>query len=183
MNQPRFDLPKIPQNQYLMATYPDGSFVYEEKLFDGSGHIIYGSAGKAGMYRLFVDTVFDYVRTHRTPPDEITFDNALLKLSEIAFDIYKRYGFNQKYYFELLVAVAPDHQRSYLTHITGNGMSYPIQDCYSIGAGRPYASIFLKNSYRDNMTIEQAAELGYFAIKYIEDFQLETTVGVNDHIP
>ena len=31
--------------------------------------------------------------------------------------------------------------------------------------------------------MEQAAELGYFAIKYIEDFQLNMTVGVNDGIP
>jgi 20S proteasome alpha/beta subunit len=162
------------------AKYPDGSFDYQEKLFDRLGHIIYGSAGKAGMYRFFVDTVFEYVRTH---PGDITFENAVLKLSEIASDIYRRYGFNQDYYFELLVAVIPDHQKSYLTYITGHGMSYPIHECYSIGSGKKYASIFLKSSYRTNMTMEQAAELGYFTIKYIEDFELETNVGVNDDIP
>jgi hypothetical protein len=31
--------------------------------------------------------------------------------------------------------------------------------------------------------MERAAELGYFAIRYIEDFQLNMTVGVNDGIP
>jgi hypothetical protein len=31
--------------------------------------------------------------------------------------------------------------------------------------------------------MEQAAELGYFAIKYIENFELNMTVGVNDGSP
>jgi hypothetical protein len=52
-----------------------------------------------------------------------------------------------------------------------------------IGGGSEYVSIFMKQAYNRNMTMEQAAELGYFAIKYIEDFQLMMTVGVSDGIP
>ena len=46
--------------------------------------------------------------------------------------------------------------------------------------GSEYVSIFMKQVYNQNMTMQQAAELGYFAIKYFEDFQLTMTVGVND---
>ena len=156
-------------------------FDYHNKLFDGLGHVIYGSAGSAGMYRLFVDTVEEYVRTR--PVGEVNFRNAVLKLSEIAYDIYRRYNFHREYYFELLVAIAPDNERSHLTYITGDGMPYSVDTCHTIGSGSPYATIFQRNSYNRNMTMEQAAELGYFVIKYIEDFQLNMTVGVGDGIP
>lgn len=155
-------------------------FDFQNKLFDGLGHIIYGSAGRTGMYRLFVDTVEEYVRNQ---PNEMNFKNAVLKLSEIAYDIYRRYNFHPDYYFELLVAVSPDPGDSHLTYITGDGMIDPKDTCWSIGSGKKYASILLKNCYRRNMNMEQAAELGYFAIKYIEDFQLEMTVGIGDGTP
>ena len=41
----------------------------------------------------------------------------------------------------------------------------------------------LKKLWNENMSIEQVAELGYFAIKYIEDFKLTQTVGVADKHP
>lgn len=58
-----------------------------------------------------------------------------------------------------------------------------IDTIHTIGSGSDYVSIFMKGSYSRNMTMEQAAELGYFAIKYVEDFQLNMTVGVKDGIP
>jgi 20S proteasome alpha/beta subunit len=156
------------------------AFDYQDKLFNGLGHIIYGSSGSTSLYQLFVGHVEDYVRTH---PEDMTYRNAVLKLSQIAFSIYKRYDFNPNYKYNLLVAIAPDDERSNLTFISGNGMPRSIDTCYSIGSGSPYASVFLKKCYNRNMTMEQAAELGYFAIKYTEDFQLNMTVGVGDGIP
>lgn len=156
------------------------AFDYQDKLFNGIGHMIYGSSGSTSLYQLFVGHVEDYVRTN---PDDMTYRNAVLKLSQIAFTIYKRYDFNPRYRYDLLVAIAPDNEVSNLTFISGNGMPIRIDAIHTIGSGSDYVSIFMKKSCNQNMTMEQAAELGYFAIKYIEDFQLNMTVGVNDGIP
>jgi 20S proteasome alpha/beta subunit len=163
------------------VTLPDlSAFDYQDKLFEGIGHVIYGSSGSTGLYQLFVGHVEDYVRSN---PGDMTYRNAVLKLSQIAFNIYRRYDFRPRYRYDLLVVIAPDDERSNLTFISGNGIPMKIDTIHTIGSGSDYVSIFTKGSYNQNMTMEQAAELGYFVIKYVEDFQLNMTVGVNDGIP
>jgi hypothetical protein len=46
-----------------------------------------------------------------------------------------------------------------------------------IGSGAPYAKLFPKKCWNGQMTMEQVAELGYFIIKYIDNFGLNFTVG------
>jgi len=155
-------------------------FDYQKKLFNGIGHVIYGSSGSTSMYELFRGHVEDYVDTH---PGEMNYRNAVVKLSRISFKLYKRYNFHPDYYYDLLVALQPPDRDSTLTYISGRGAPQNIDGCCAIGIGQRYATVFLKRIYHKDMNMLDAAELGFFIIKYIEKFKLNMTVGVNDGYP
>jgi len=124
---------------------------------------------------LFRGYVMDYINTH---PKELTFENAIVKLELCVLKINKEYGFPPNLY-DVLVAIQPPQEgrRSRLNLIQGSGTPYMIKNYQIIGSGYPYAQIFLKKCWDEKMTMEQVAELGYFIIKYIEDFKLNFTVG------
>jgi 20S proteasome alpha/beta subunit len=148
---------------------------YEEcdKLFGEIGHVIYGSSGDAGMFELFRGYVTDYVNTHR---GEINFQNAVVKLALCVLKINKEYGFPPNLY-DILVATQPPDKPSTLKLIQGSGTPYTIKNYQVIGSGSPYGQVFLKKRWRPEMTMQQVAELGYFIIKYIENYRLNFTVG------
>jgi len=146
-----------------------------DKLFGEIRHVVYGSSGDAGMFELFRGYIMDYVNTH---PGEITHQNATVKLALNALKMNKEYALSPNLY-EVMVAIQPNDKPSQLNLINGYGMPYTIKNYHSIGSGTPYAQIFLKKYLRDvsTMTMEQVAEIGYFIIKYIEEFKLNYTVG------
>jgi 20S proteasome alpha/beta subunit len=127
----------------------------------------------AGMFELFRGYVMDYVNTHT---NEINFQNATVKLALCALKINKEYGFAPNLY-EVLVAIQPPDKPPTLNLIQGSGTPYTIKNNHAIGSGALYAQVFLKKCWYDGMAMEQVAELGYFIVKYIEDFKLNFTVG------
>jgi 20S proteasome alpha/beta subunit len=148
-------------------------FDESKKLFGEIRHVVYGSSGDAGMFELFRGYVMDYISAH---PGEITYQNATVKLALCALKINKEYGFAPNLY-DVLIAIQPPNKSSTLNLIQGSGTPYTIKNYHTIGSGSPYAQVFLKKCWNDQMTMEQVAELGYFIIKYIEDFKLNFTVG------
>jgi 20S proteasome alpha/beta subunit len=154
----------------------DGGEDYDEsdKLFGEIRHVIYGSSGDAGMFELFRGYVMDYINTH---PNEITYQNVILKLSQLAFKISKKYGFNPNFYYDVIVATQPPDKPPTLNLINGSGTPYTIKKYHTIGSGSPFSQVFLKRCWEPEMTMEQVAELAYFIIKYIDDFKLNYTVG------
>ena len=52
-----------------------------------------------------------------------------------------------------------------------------------MGAGENFGSIYLKRYFSEKRTMEQIAELGYFIIKYIEKFELDRSVGIENYEP
>lgn len=153
---------------------------YENKLFGEIRHVIFGAAGSTNLFELYRGYVRDYIRTH---PNDVTYKNADFKLAEFAFEIYKKYDFNPNYNYSIVVARALPDSDSNLTVISGNGLPLKIDGCIAIGSGQGYTKIFLNKVWHKDMTMEQVAELGYFIIKYIEGFQLNLTVGVNEGYP
>jgi hypothetical protein len=49
-----------------------------------------------------------------------------------------------------------------------------------IGEGETVGRYFLKKYWKENLTMEQVAELGYFIIKVIERYNLEESVGLGN---
>jgi 20S proteasome alpha/beta subunit len=143
-----------------------------DKLFGEIRHVVYGSSCDAGMFELFRGYVMDYVNTHL---NEINFQNATVKLALCVLKINKEYGFAPNLY-EVLVAIQPPDKPPTLNLIQGSGTPYTIKNNHAIGSSALYAQVFLKKCWYDGMTMEQVEELGYFIVKYIEDFKLNFTV-------
>jgi 20S proteasome alpha/beta subunit len=140
-----------------------------DKLFGEIHHVVYGSSGSTTMFELFRGHVMNYINTH---PGEVTYQNATVKLAQIAFEVYKKYDFDLNYYFDVLAAIQPPDKPSILQSISGYGQPRYVKDYDIIGSGAPYAKVFLKKCWNGQMTMEQVAELGYFIIKYIDNFEL-----------
>jgi 20S proteasome alpha/beta subunit len=155
-------------------------FDYREKLFVLFRHIIVGSSGSTDNFELFRGSVIDY---HNRHPDEITFDNVVTTLSPIVYKLNKRYNFQYDFAFDTLVATQPPDRPSSLNFISRNGLPHEVIDYCAVGSGKTYAKVFLEKSWDKDMMMEQVAELAYFIIKYIEDFKLNSGVGVGDHEP
>lgn len=142
--------------------------------------VIFASSGSTDTFELFRDYIMNEVRTHQ----DITYENITVKLAEIVLDINKKRDFNRKLYFELLVAVRyPDARPSNLTHITGVSTTHDIKQYQTLGIGGIYVAHLLERSWRPEMTMERVSELGYFNIKYIENYKLHSSVGVGDGEP
>jgi 20S proteasome alpha/beta subunit len=105
-------------------------------------------------------------------------------MADIVLDITKKGDFNRKFYFDLLVAIRyPNGRPSNLTHITGVGTPQAITPYKALGIGGIYVAHLLENFFRPEMTMERVAGLGYFCIKYIEDYKLHSSVGIGDQEP
>jgi 20S proteasome alpha/beta subunit len=158
-------------------------FDYREKLFGEIRHVIVGSSGSTDTFEYFRGYIMDYVRMHRNDRKSITFDNIITKLSEITYNINKKHKFQFEYSFNLLVAVGYESKPSSLTFISAFGWPRTIDGCLAIGSGQSYAKVFLKRVWHADMNMKQVAEIGHFIIKYVEEFDLDRTVGVGDKHP
>ena len=156
------------------------TFEYKQKIFGILRHVLFASAGSTDTFELFRDFIMDQVRS-RT---DITFDNVLVKLSQIVLEMNKQRGFKDELLFDLLVAIQhPDDKRSTLTHISAYGTKREIDRYHTLGIGGIFTPHLLEKSWRPEMTMERVAGLGYFNIKYIEDYKLHSSVGIGNQEP
>ncbi len=169
-------------------TYESGSYhVYKRKLFGDLAGVIQGSSGTAGMFELYRNHVIDYVKNLSSFPAQLkrlqsgnTHESLELKLSEFTQNINNRFHLHYSG-FEVLAARQQPGAATVLTHFNQDGLPDTILTYKPIGSGAPYGSIFLKQIWKPEMSMEQVAELGYFIIKYIEHFELDLAVGVESN--
>lgn len=158
----------------------DGTITdYDEKLFYDHP-IVMGSSGTVSLSKKLRAEIQDYLIKN-----EINSVNKFMRdIEDIAESVRKRYSsfgdFDTLICLQIKgsVKIIQLHYPEYATKITEDVKKYTV-----IGSGEYYGRIFLKRLWRENMTMQQIAELGYFTIKYIEKFGLDTTVGVNHRGP
>ena len=151
------------------------SFDYKQKMFGVLGGVVFGSSGSTDTFELFRDHILDQVKS-RT---DIRFENVVVKLAEIVLEMNRARSFREELNFDLLVAVRyPDDKPSDLTHISIYGTKRLIETYHVLGIGGVYGNHFLKELWHPDITMEKAAEIGWFIIKYIEDHELHSSVGV-----
>ena len=102
---------------------------------------------------------------------------ALHSASAITHNLSTRYGQN----YDVLIGIRG--KPSILKHMYADGGIEPVNQWKTIGSGSPFGKFYLKKYWHQSKTMEDVAELGYFIIKYIEEFGLEFTVGVGDNKP
>jgi hypothetical protein len=101
----------------------------------------------------------DFVKTSQGQNGGISIQKFILKASEIA-------GSLVRCDFDVLLGISGDV--SLLKHMVGNGGIESVREYVVIGTGEPVGRFFLKKYWKDYMTMEQVAELGYLVIKIIE---------------
>jgi 20S proteasome alpha/beta subunit len=168
----------IADRRVTLLTKDGLNFEYRKKLFAELRHVVFGSSGSTGNYELFRSRVLSHIRKNNVLIDDIT--NVL---SDMAFELNKRYEFKENLIFDVLVAIAYPDKDSILTYIDAYGSTHMVENYRAIGAGAKYAKMYLEKTWNNNLTMEQVAELGYFIIKCIEKFKLEESVGLDNENP
>ena len=79
--------------------------------------------------------------------------------------------------FDLLIAIRSSHG-ILLKYVYPDGYSENVPAFKVIGFGEPYGLIFLRKLWHPDITMVEAAELGYRIITYIEKFELNGSVGL-----
>jgi len=150
-------------------------FEYSDKIFMDIPPIIVGSSGVAGLFDKFRRQVAKYVTTHREDRD---IDNFIAAIEDITRDLNVRYRERLRgNYFDVLIGILTADIGAYLQYINPIGFAEAVRKYKVIGHGEPYGSIYLKQLWKQDMTMEQTAELGYFIIRHIEKLELDGSVG------
>jgi 20S proteasome alpha/beta subunit len=154
--------------------------LYEDKIFMDRPPIVVGSSGVYALFEKFRSKIANYIEQHKSGPVE-DFVNTIEKYTRELNVAYKEV-LETRWSFDVLVALQTSNG-AILQYVLPQGLAEPVRRYKAIGHGEPYGSVFLKRLWNDNMTMEQVAELGYFIIRYIEKFELDSTVGVGDGHP
>lgn len=146
--------------------------IYGDKLNGYFFGVISGFAGTRRDFELFMMHISEYVKENN---NYVPIEKFLLKATEITKNLpYKDY--------DILFGIRGPP--SDLKHMYSDGGIESITEYVVIGTGEPVSRFLLKKNWKNDMTIRQVAELGYFIIKVIERYQLDETVGLdklNEH--
>jgi 20S proteasome alpha/beta subunit len=153
---------------------------YEDKLFSDMFWMVVGSSGISGLFEKFRERLTNKLR----PPE---WDNMMPTLITIIEKITRE--LNQEYHdilegqvFDVLIG-AKTTINPVLKYIHPFGFAEGVRRYKVIGHGEPYGSFLLKHWWHENMPMLEVAELGFFIIKYIQEFELDNTVGIGDGYP
>jgi hypothetical protein len=84
------------------------------------------------------------------------------------------------YEFDLLAMTA---KPSFLYYFYQDGRPEAVKNFKSIGSGKDHGLLYLNRYYSENKTMDEIADLGYFIIRYIEKFELDSGVGMGKERP
>lgn len=153
---------------------------YEDKLFSDMFWMVVGSSGISGLFEKFRERLTNKLR----PPE---WDNMMPTLITIIEKITRE--LNQEYHdilegqvFDVLIG-AKTTINPVLKYIHPFGFAEGVRRYKVIGHGEPYGSFLLKHWWHENMPMLEVAELGFFIIKYIQEFELDNTVGIGNDFP
>ena len=149
-------------------------YAYGHKIFSVfPGIVIAITAGKS-IFDLIKSNILDYVKSERLTNDSVSTQRFLISMSKIsrqkvdkisnqADDVYGKT-------FDILIALSGTlvDGISSLRWMFPNGEFVAFSNYADIGSDSPHSAVFLKKLFRGDMSMEEAAELGYFLIKYIE---------------
>jgi 20S proteasome alpha/beta subunit len=148
-------------------------YEYDKKLLGEFFGVIIGFAGIRGTFEIFKTNIIDYVKSAQARNERVSIEQFLLKVSEITHKLSTRYG----RYYEILLGIRSNPSSLY--YVYADGQMEPVNRYKAIGNGWSFGSIYLKQNWNKEKTMEQVAELGYFILKYIQHFNLDRTVGVD----
>jgi len=153
---------------------------FEDKLFYVANSIVVGSSGVSGLFEKFRERLGMQINL---PNWEKTILNLTSHIETITRELNEQYReVLHGEAFDVLLGVKTTGG-AVLEYVYPIGFAEGVRKYKAIGHGEPYGSFFLKKWWKPTMTMKDAIELGFFIIKYIQEFQLDNTVGVGDGYP
>jgi 20S proteasome alpha/beta subunit len=150
---------------------------YAKKITFPLTNVVMGSAGSGGLYKDFQNRVVSKVQREGGVPTKEQFSTLITKEIRGMHEDYGKHNERITYELMILCATRIGGPISDLDVFTGYGYPLPVNQIRAIGHGEPYGALFHKKLWNENMTMEQTAKLGLFVIKFIEDMQLDNSVG------
>jgi 20S proteasome alpha/beta subunit len=153
---------------------------YEDKLFLGDLWTVVGSSGVLGLFEKFRENLAIYIAS---PGRESTVPALTAQIEVLTRELNEKYrDILRGQDFDVLLGIKTT-ANSELKYVYPFGFAEGVRRCKAIGHGEPYGSFFLKHWWQPSMTMLEVAELGYFIIKCIQEFELDNTVGIGDDYP
>jgi 20S proteasome alpha/beta subunit len=157
---------------------------YENKLTMDVSSIVVGYAGSDILSRRFRSQLVEFAKT--IVGQAIGFEPFVEKIEDIVTRLNQRYRDKVASRIEVLIAAKLAEPLVGLRYVHEAGVADEVASYKAIGSGEPFGDIFLKLHWQPGHpfpTMQKAAEIGHFIIKYIEKFQLDDTVGVGNMSP
>jgi 20S proteasome alpha/beta subunit len=156
------------------------SHAYEDKLFRDISWMVVGSSGVSGLFEKFRERITGFIGT---PNWDNTIPTLTTEIEKITRDLNATYReILGGEVFDVLLGVKSTNG-AILRYIHPFGFAEGVRRYKVIGHGEPYGAFFLKRWWQPTMTMLQVAQLGAFIVKYIQDFELDNTVGVGNGNP
>lgn len=156
--------------------------IFSEKFTGEIPGVLTGFSGDKPTFTLFANRLRNYVKSineeyvdkifrsdYRIIKLNFDIDQLLYQIFKIQKDVITNRGYN----FDILTGISKQHSnkdKSLLYHFCHDGGYVEIERHYKvIGSGEPYCSYFMKKYYRDNMKMQEFAQLADFVIRFVSD--------------
>lgn len=159
----------------------DGSsHEYGDKIFRDVPFMVVGSSGISGLFEKFREKVTEFIASPSYKHTVIAMTTQIEIITRQLNEAYRDVLHGEC--FDVLLGIKGTIT-PVLRYIYPFGFAEEARRYKVIGHGEPYGSFFLKHWWKPEMTMLEVAELGFFIIKYIEEFKLDDTVGIGESYP
>jgi len=138
---------------------------------------VIAAAGLTGMLDNFLEESFLEMTARRI----INLKELKESMEDAAYRIYSRYSqrLEEDAGINAFIACLQNLSsgKAKLYELYANGYMAEIKTYNSLGSSAPLTLPFLKATYHNNLTLEQATKLTTFIILYIQEFELDRNVG------
>ncbi len=153
---------------------------YEDKLFSDIFWMVVGSSGVSGLFEKFREKLQTTITDPKWDKTVPAFTTQIELITRELNAQYREVLGGQV--FDVLLGVKTTAE-AVLKYIYPIGFAESVRKYKVIGHGEPYGSFFLKQWWRPEMTMLEVAELGFFIIKFIQECELDNTVGIGEGYP
>jgi 20S proteasome alpha/beta subunit len=156
------------------------TYEYEDKLFLDVPWTVVGSSGVSGLFEKFRENLTTYIAS---PDRENTVTALTAQIEVLTRELNEKYkNILHGQDFDVLLGIKTT-VGAVLKYVYPFGFAEGVRNYKVIGHGEPYGSFFLKRWWHKDMKMLEVAEIGFFIIKYIQEFELDNTVGIGNDFP
>lgn len=157
--------------------------MYDTKIHAPIRNVIFGYGGSADMFDVFHRYVVGDIMILRDDESKYTQENLFQKFGNIMHKLRKIRN-NMDFVLDVMVGrIFPGNVPSDLHVINSRGYYKSITEWTTIGQGEVQARPFIEKNWNSSMVMKDFAALSYCVIRYIENENLDESVGTGKNEP